>query len=99
MNSLNNEQQLAVMGLSASALVLAGAGAGKTKVLVARLKHHIDQGASFEQLLAVTFTNKAANEMKERLEQQLGSSINGLLCYLWCLNSSFWWHTKLYFLL
>jgi DNA helicase-2/ATP-dependent DNA helicase PcrA len=78
MNSLNNEQKLAVTGASSSALVLAGAGAGKTKVLVARLKHHIDQGVSFEQLLAVTFTKKAANEMKERLEVQLNQSVNGL---------------------
>ncbi len=75
---LNNEQKLAVTGESASALVLAGAGAGKTKVLVARLKHHIEQGVTFEQLLAVTFTNKAANEMKERLEHQLNQSVNGL---------------------
>jgi DNA helicase-2/ATP-dependent DNA helicase PcrA len=76
--SLNNEQKLAVTGESASALVLAGAGAGKTKVLVARLAHHIQQGISFEQLLAVTFTNKAAGEMKERLEHQLDCSVNGL---------------------
>jgi DNA helicase-2/ATP-dependent DNA helicase PcrA len=75
---LNNEQKLAVTGESASALVLAGAGAGKTKVLVARLAHHIQQGVSLEQLLAVTFTNKAAGEMKERLEHQLNQSINGL---------------------
>jgi DNA helicase-2/ATP-dependent DNA helicase PcrA len=75
---LNNEQKLAVMSDKASALVLAGAGAGKTKVLVARLAYHIEQGTRLEGLLAVTFTNKAANEMRERLEHHLGQPVNGL---------------------
>lgn len=75
---LNNEQKLAVESDKRSALVLAGAGAGKTKVLVARLVHLIEQGTLPEQLMAVTFTNKAANEMRERLEKEIGESAKGI---------------------
>jgi DNA helicase-2/ATP-dependent DNA helicase PcrA len=75
---LNNEQKLAVISDKKSALILAGAGAGKTKVLVSRLAHLINQGTPLNSLLAVTFTNKAANEMRERLEHQLGQSVSEL---------------------
>lgn len=72
-NNLNEMQQQAVMKTEGPLLILAGAGSGKTTVLVNRIAHIIgDLGVRPWSVLAITFTNKAANEMRQRLEATLG---------------------------
>ena len=78
LDGLNKEQKEAVLYNDGPLLVFAGAGSGKTRILTKKIAFLIENGIGPENILAITFTNKAANEMKERVKEMVGDKVNDM---------------------
>ncbi|MFN6388298.1 MAG: UvrD-helicase domain-containing protein, partial [Bacteroidota bacterium] len=85
---LNDPQKEAVLHVNGPLMIVAGAGSGKTKVLTTRIAHLMSVGVEAFNILALTFTNKAAAEMKERIERTLGNT-NARNLYIGTFHSVF----------
>lgn len=78
--SANDEQQEAIKHQEGACMIIAGPGSGKTKTVVSRTQHMILNGVDPSQICLFTFTNKAANEMKERIKSAVGDTANQITC-------------------
>ena len=78
LKSLNEEQKKAVKQTDGPIIIVAGAGSGKTRVLTYKVAYLIDMGVNPENILALTFTNKAAKEMKERIHELVGGKASSI---------------------
>lgn len=76
---LNNEQREAATSIDGRVMILAGAGSGKTATLVARVAHMIDSGIPANKILLLTFTNKAAKEMRDRIAALVGKDLSSAI--------------------
>ncbi|MBR2169782.1 MAG: UvrD-helicase domain-containing protein [Alistipes sp.] len=80
LQGLNKAQYDAVVNFQNPSLIIAGAGSGKTRVLTSRIAYMLEQGVKPYNILALTFTNKAASQMRERIEQMVEGSASRYIC-------------------